>query len=181
MSTATHASTATQAETATRAETGGHPRTGTRPPAGTTARIVVGIDGSGAGTHALTWAVREATRRGARVHAVAVRYAPNLGPLTPGSPSAAGRRRPHDSGPRVAWLTRIVERVRAGVPDAAPVEVTAPAGDPGGALAAASEGADLLVLGSQGRGTLAAAYVGSVTAMSLRDARCAVVIVPPST
>lgn len=46
------------------------------------------------------------------------------------------------------------------------------------ALAAASDTADLVVLGARGRGGVTGAILGSVTTWMLHDATCPVVVVP---
>lgn len=52
-------------------------------------------------------------------------------------------------------------------------------GDPGDLLVEASDGLDLLLCGSHGRGRLLSAVLGSVSAHLLEAAHCPVLIVPP--
>ena len=58
-----------------------------------------------------------------------------------------------------------------------PVEPTLIEGAAGDALVSAAKGADLVVVGSHGRGGLASALLGSVSGHVVRNAPCPVVIV----
>ncbi len=139
-------------------------------PAGHT--IVVGTDGSLGSTRALRWALREGRTRGSPVRAVfAWQYPPVhskvMGPL--------------NESPMVA--REIVDATRALAAGCEP-DVALVAADSMGAtvpvLLDASGGADLLVVGSRGRGTLHGALVGSVAHQCIMDAPCPVVVVQPS-
>lgn len=140
--------------------------------------IVVGVDGSPAGTAALRWAVRDATRQHGRVRAVSVRYAPELMPATSLALQPHGTRVPEpDSVQREAWLHELIATATAGVENPAPVEAVSLVGDPETELTTAAD-ADLLVVGGHGQGALAEVFLGSVAAGSVRHAECPVVVIP---
>ncbi|MBO9555045.1 universal stress protein [Cellulomonas sp.] len=133
--------------------------------------IVVGYDGSTHADEALAWAAKEAARVRAPLQIVHVEHA-----LVDGYVIAD---RPLDQvaqvGERV--LARGVERVQGMEPD---IEVTthlelrdsAPA-----VLVEASRGAQLLVVGSRGRGGFAGLLLGSVSIAVSAHAYCPVVVV----
>lgn len=125
-------------------------------------RIVVGLDPSLGGAQALQWAVAEGGRTGAAVTAV---YAFD------------------DRGPdaRLAAEDELEMSVRSVVGHRElPVHLDAKVvpGDPGEAIAANAEGADLLVVGHRRRGAVARALLGSVSRHCARTASCPVVVVP---
>jgi nucleotide-binding universal stress UspA family protein len=76
---------------------------------------------------------------------------------------------------------RLLEELLAGVPASIQTTRRVAFGDPGGALAdlADEEGAQFVVVGSNGRGTLAAAMLGSVSAELIGSSRIPIVLVPP--
>jgi len=136
----------------------------------TVGRIVVGVDSSNAASAALDWAIDEANRNGAEIVVV----------------HAWQRRGPADRSVRLGDLRRAEA---AGLVDVAvrycrertmqTVRGDAPVGDPASVLVAASEGADLVVVGSRGRSGFRTALFGSV-ALDLADgARCPVVVIHP--
>ena len=141
--------------------------------------IVVGVDGSPAGTAALRWAVRQATRQHGRVKAVSVRYAPELMPATSFAMEPRGFRVPQrDAAQQETWLRELIATATAGVQDAAPVEAVTLVGGPETELTKAAAGADMLVVGGHGQGPLAEVFLGSVAAGSVRHAECPVVVIP---
>jgi nucleotide-binding universal stress UspA family protein len=141
--------------------------------------IVVGVDGSRAGTAALHWALEQATQQHGRVRAVSVRYAPELMPATSFALEPHGTRvAEHDATEHQAWLHELIVVAAAGVDDAAPVEEISLVGDPQTELTKAASGADLLVVGGHGQGPLAEVFLGSVAAGSVRHATCPVVVIP---
>ena len=135
-----------------------------------THRIVVGVDGSSVSERALEWAVGEARRTGASLHLVSAW----IFPMALGYALTATV---HD----VRQAARaIIERAAARVDELAPgLEVSAetPEQVPGPALVAASEGAELLVVGSRGRGGFEGMLLGSVSQYCTRLAKCSVVVV----
>ncbi|MFD8150936.1 MULTISPECIES: universal stress protein [unclassified Streptomyces] len=132
--------------------------------------VVAAVDGSDGSLRALDWAVDAARRRAAPLRVVHVRqYAhwarPDVltaGPADPRDDPVLDRVRAHLEG-------------RPGLPD---TEYSAPEGAIGVVLAELGAGAQLLVLGSRGRGGFAGLLLGSTSMAAARDAECPVVVVP---
>jgi nucleotide-binding universal stress UspA family protein len=142
-------------------------------------RIVVGVDGSELGRAALEWAVAEARLRDATVVAVhAWAFVPPPSLAEPGLvPMPAGdltEDLERERNAAAAVLDGAVGQVDAEGVRIEAVLVETAAGD---ALVEAAEGADLVVVGSHGRGGLASALLGSVSGHVVRHAGCPVVIV----
>ncbi len=137
--------------------------------------IVVGVDGSTHSHKALAWAAQEAAIRNApltvlTVHQAVVGYAG--GPTTyPGDQAETAQAR--DAAQ--AETEKVLSELSGGRPS--DVTVTAVHGLPAQELVAASEGADLIVLGSRGAGGFARLLLGSVTAQVAEHANCPVTIV----
>jgi nucleotide-binding universal stress UspA family protein len=126
-----------------------------------TRRVVVGFDGSPAAVAAMARAAGEARLRGAELVVWTIQGRPESG-------------RPADTG---AAQTR-----RRSYEDSAgryPVSVRHGYGDAATALVAACKAADLLVVGSRGRGPLGGLVLGSVSRACLAHAPCPVVVVRP--
>jgi nucleotide-binding universal stress UspA family protein len=133
--------------------------------------IVVGVDGSPHARRALDWALREARIRSGRcllIHA----YGMGIGASAPGGvapleeiAAAAGEVLEHELA--FARESGLV------------VEGHVVAGGAARALLDASHGADLLVVGSRGRGGFTGALLGSVSTACVHHATCPVVVVPP--
>jgi nucleotide-binding universal stress UspA family protein len=126
--------------------------------AGASPRVVVGVDDSGQGRAALTFAFRAAAQRGLGLTAVRV----------------AGSDLP---GHARLLLERVLAHGRDQFADV-PVEAQAVGGDPARALIAASEGAALVVVGARTRG-LRPGAPGSVGGAVVLRAHCPAVLVPP--
>lgn len=153
------------------------------------ARIVVGVDGSPGSRAALTWALTAAARRGADVEVVAA-FAVDLYWIDAYllEPEALGELRT-DTEQRARALVAEVrsDPAVAGVPGSADtgVEVVALAGGASENLVHRAESADLLVVGSRGRGGVRSTLLGSVALHVSSHAACPVVVVhgtasPPS-
>jgi nucleotide-binding universal stress UspA family protein len=135
---------------------------------------VVGIDGSPESQKALTFAVNEARVRGDRLRAISVwQYAPSL--LID-----------HDTGFDVHDKERVAEAQTAAQAelDIVLAGATVPAtellvceGDPAQVLIEESREADMLVVGSRGRGSLGGALLGSVSQNCASHAQCPVTVV----
>ena len=149
------------------------------------AKLVVGVDGSPGGAKALRWAVAEARLRGVSlqlVHAWMVPlidalpepWAIGLPPVGPSDEEVYA----HLAAAAKAVLDDSLDQARGQEPgldvEGELVEAHAAA-----ALIAAAGDADLLVVGSRGRGGFAGLLLGSVSAECVHHAPCPVVVVPP--
>lgn len=135
--------------------------------------VVVAYDGSPGSIAALTWAAMEAGSRRARLlvlHATDV----ELSELSGAAGLAAAV---HQEGVRLAEEGAARAVAVDGGPPREDVQVQAPAERPVRALVEASRGADLLVMGSRGRGSVAGALLGSVAFSVTAQAGCPVVVV----
>src|SRR5215469_9149731 len=103
-------------------------------------RIVVGVDGSAESATALRWACREASLRGAEVHAVHAREAPCHSMASYAVPAQGGLA---DVDTDVMWQAVLHGRI-PGVP----VRTHTVDGLPARVLLELCEGADMLVLGT---------------------------------
>jgi len=141
-------------------------------------RIVVGVDGSGGSERALAWALEEAAHRGARVDAVWAWHVPWLTSVAEVGTtiSDAG----WFEGIAQEGLDRAVEAAMSAFEGDATVERILAQGDASRALLDVAAGADLLVVGSRGRGGFSALLLGSVSQQCATHASCPVVIVPPA-
>ncbi|MEV6199708.1 universal stress protein [Streptomyces sp. NPDC051771] len=138
-------------------------------------RIVVGVDGSAASYEALRWAAGQARVTGARLEVWGAYDVPG----------AAGRSAPavdaaFDAEHARQAMTEEIRDVLGGTGDVLLEEHVA-RGNPAGVLTEASQGADLLVVGSRGRGGFASLLLGSVGQQCALHASCPVVIVRPGT
>lgn len=138
------------------------------PPRG---EVVVGVDGSPVGTAALDFAFAEAALRRARLRAVhAWTWFEAGGGFVP---------MPDDLDVEQSEVRVVKEALACRRERYADVEVTEEVvrGHPVGVLSEASETADLLVVGSRGRGSLAGLVLGSVSHALLYHAKCPLVVV----
>lgn len=148
-------------------------------------RIVVGVDGSPGAVLALEWALAEAHVRGATlevVHAYAppyTYYAYSMAAVGGGGEGVTGA----EGG---VWRQAAEEALDEVLAKAASewtevevrrsvIEALAPAP----ALVERSKDADLLVVGSRGRGGFTGLLLGSVGQQCVQHAACPVVVVPP--
>jgi nucleotide-binding universal stress UspA family protein len=141
------------------------------------AKIVVGVDGSDASKEALRWAVDEAKLRRATVVAVHAWQVP-VPPIEVGVPSVPTLETV-DLLPELERAAhRLVESVVAEVAGDAGVEVEAVAAEglPATVLIEAARDAELLVVGSRGRGGFLGLLLGSVSHQVAQHAPCPVVI-----
>ncbi|WP_353940500.1 universal stress protein [Streptomyces sp. HUAS MG91] len=131
--------------------------------------VLVAVDGSDDSRAALEWALADTTRRGTTLRVVHVRqYAPMLQPAV----LTAGPEEPADD-PVIAEVRKDLEG-RSGLP---PVEFVCLEGVPAGVLPELGGEAQLMVLGSRGRGGFASLLLGSNGVAVARDAACPVVVV----
>ena len=135
-------------------------------------RIVVGVDGSEASLKALRWAAEQAGFKQAVVEAIfAWDWPAYFGSGGWGAPSEA---MPDKLAEQV-----LVESVAKVLGDEPGVEVRTKAvqGNPASVLVAASEGAEQLVVGNRGHGTLTGALLGSVSLAAAHHAKSPVTII----
>ena len=138
-------------------------------------RIVAGVDGSPSSVSALRWAIRQAGLTGATVDAV----------ITWHYPVSAGGYGWGPMGTGTAFdFKENAEKVLAEAISAAcgpggslPVHARVVEGNPAQVLLDASDGADLLVVGSRGHGGFTEALLGSVGQHCVHHARCPVVVI----
>jgi nucleotide-binding universal stress UspA family protein len=138
-------------------------------------RIVVAVDGSESSLSALRWAIRQAVLTGAAVDAVAAWHNPVMAASYGYVP--VGTEEDYD-------CKEITEKVLADAitstlaPDS-DVRVRSHAIEGNGAqvLIDASDGAELLVVGSRGHGGFTEALLGSVSQHCVHHARCPVVVI----
>lgn len=136
-------------------------------------RIVVGIDGSDHSLAALNVAVEEARRRGARLEVI---HAWTALALFAGMDYAP----PPRSEYRAA-AHELLDRAVRDLPDDVDVVCRAVEGSIAGTLIEASHHADLLVVGSRGRGGFAGLVLGSTSHQVTAHATCPVLVVPAGT
>jgi len=140
--------------------------------------ILVGVDGSPESRAALRWAMEEAAHRGARVEAMlAYHQEPVMVPAVPMGLNPYGempRRHP------ARELHDTVQQVRTTMLHAPDVAECVVVGDAADQLAEASRHAELLVIGTRGRGAVREFLSHGVAANCVRQAGCPVVVIPPS-
>ncbi|MFJ3234297.1 universal stress protein [Streptomyces sp. NPDC086787] len=135
-----------------------------------TAPVIAAVDGSDDSLRALDWAVDAARRHAAPLRVVHARqYVPWAQPEV----LIAGPREPDDD----PVLDLVRHRLAGHTGDLA-VDCVAPAGPPAVLLPELSSEAQLLVMGSRGRGGFASLLLGSNGMAAARDADCPVVVVP---
>jgi len=135
--------------------------------------IVVGVDGSESSLQALQWAVGLTDATGAKLEAVMAWEWPNVWGPTPTWPP--------DQDPAEETRKLLAQAVDSvlGPGSAQKVQQVVTEGHAASVLIAASEHADLLVVGSRGHGTFAGALLGSVSQHCVTHAVCPVVVVRP--
>jgi nucleotide-binding universal stress UspA family protein len=146
-------------------------------------RIVVGVDGSPGARAALVPALVTAARRGAALDVIAAYPVPLVwtGGALLDIPDAEAVRVDTERRARELIDEVRAEESLAVVPGiaAVAVRVVAAEGRPVRVLLDASEGADLLVVGSRGRGAMRSALLGSVALHCVTNAPCPVIVVHP--
>ena len=128
-------------------------------------RIVVGVDGSLASKAALAWAVGQAARTDSVVEVVTVYY---WFPM------------PIEELDFEGLATHVAEDAILDAADRGPpvkISFKVVQGNAAQALLEAARGAELLVVGSRGHGSLTGALLGSVSQQCVHHASCPVVVV----
>lgn len=134
--------------------------------------VVVGVDGSGASRDALLWAAQQAQLTGGEVHAViAWEFPPSYGYYSDYTDAEL------EAQARKTLDEAVAESL--GRPPSVPVTFSVIKGHPAEALLDAARSADLLVVGSRGRGAFARILLGSVSQHCVHHATCPVVVVRP--
>lgn len=131
--------------------------------------IVVGVDGSEASADALRWAAKQAQLTAGEVHAV----------ITWQTPSSYGFYVDYTDDDAAADARKTLEKVVTkvlGEPPSAPVTLRVVRGQAAEVLTEASRSADLLVVGSRGRGGFAGMLLGSVSQHCVQHAACPVLV-----
>ena len=153
--------------------------------------IVVGVDGSEGSVAALRWALDEARLRGSRVRVVHAYRSPHV-PLADAELGVAGGmgvpvmvaedgeelHRAVESQAR-GVIDESVRRAGADAVDGLEIERAALEGPAAQTLIEAARGAELLVVGSRGRGGFVGLLLGSVSQQCAQHPPCPVVILPP--
>ena len=135
------------------------------------ARIVVGVDGSDLAGAALRFAVAEARLRGATLEIVTAWYEPYVAPTM----AAVAV----DPTLLEEGADKTLDAALAGIDTAGvQIERSVRRGRPAEALLEAARDADLLVVGSRGRGGFTGLLLGSVSAHLIAHASCPVLVVP---
>ncbi|KAB1903126.1 universal stress protein [Micromonospora sp. AMSO31t] len=136
----------------------------------TSGPVVVGADGSPSSVQALGFAVERAAQRDVPVRALRVWEPPAEGRVPPGfdPEEAAATERAAAEADLTPW--------RESFPDV-PVEVVANPGSPAALLVEESRTAQLVVVGSRGRGGLRGMLLGSVSQQLIHHAQCPVAVV----
>ena len=136
----------------------------------TSSRIIVGVDGSPASVDTLRWAARQAQLTGGTLEAIiSWEYPPQYGSE-------------YVYMEDVNWADLARTTLEAAVTDAAigdpsTCTLTVTEGHPAQVLEMASSEADLLVIGSRGRGGFTGLLLGSVSEHVIAHADCPVVVI----
>jgi len=152
--------------------------------------IVVGVDGSAGSDVALRWAVAEARLRGSKARVVHV-YQPPQPPIEAGVGAPAGIGVPvfAESADELrqaaeAEATRLIEealgRTGSDSLQGPEIERAVLAGPTAQTLIESAHGAELLAVGSRGRGGFLGLLLGSVTQQCAHHPPCPLVILPPA-
>jgi nucleotide-binding universal stress UspA family protein len=136
--------------------------------------ITVGVDGSEGGRRALAWAVRLAAATGATVEVVTAWSWDGAG-FAVGMTNSPEEERAFVAAHQQKDIDEVLNNLDGPAPTISQQLIRA---IPVTALTEAARSADLLVLGSHGRGHLATALLGSVGEACVRRGSTPVVIVP---
>ena len=137
-------------------------------------RIVVGVDDSPQAAAALRWALEEARLHHASLAVVHAWLFPVAGDVPGAAVDTLATDLERGAG---ELLDRVVDAA-VGADAGVKLERRVLEGAAGAALVAAAADADLLVVGSRGRGGFAGLLLGSVAQRCLHHAPCPVVVVP---
>ncbi|QCB94526.1 universal stress protein [Cellulomonas shaoxiangyii] len=136
--------------------------------------ILVGVDGSVAGLHALDWATHEARTRGARLRLLVAYALPSFTVAGLDGAYAVIDDETIRAGAQSVLDEALLHVGRCGVP----VEGRVVTGDAAAVLVDASRTADLVVVGTRGRGGFAERLLGTVSSALPAHSWCPTVVVP---
>jgi nucleotide-binding universal stress UspA family protein len=136
-------------------------------------RVVVGIDGSTTADAALRWALEEARSRGATLEVVHAWHMPFVAPY-PYMATACDA----DSFEKIARDTLDDAIRRAGPAAGDEISKLTSLSGPASLILDVAKGADLIVVGSRGLGSVKGALLGSVSHQVTLHATCPVVVIP---
>jgi nucleotide-binding universal stress UspA family protein len=136
--------------------------------------VVVGVDGSAGSQAALAWAAEAARVRAVPLRVVQAYAIPMPDHLFPAGVTAFQQALEFARQAAKSVVTTMVADLKS-QPELATVVLAGPAAR---VLVEQSSGADLLVVGSRGRGGFAGLLLGSVSQQCLQRASCPVVVVP---
>ena len=137
----------------------------------TTGDIVVGFDGSPSASAALEWAAIDANQRSAYLRIITVAEPPRMAADT------ALAYLPDDLEAFAARTADDARVVAAKFLDESRIRTETRIGNPAGAIVAASDSAQLVVVGSRGRDAFTSAILGSVSLAVTAHAHCPVAVV----
>jgi nucleotide-binding universal stress UspA family protein len=141
------------------------------------AGIIVGVDSSQDAHRALEWAMQEAAARHARLTVITVHQVAASAWI--GTPVFLPVDEPTMDYARQAAEEAVAKAVaQLGELEPVPVTVQTVTGFPAQELIESSRDADLLVVGTRGRGGFARLMLGSVSDQVMHHAHCPVVLVP---
>jgi nucleotide-binding universal stress UspA family protein len=141
------------------------------------AGIIVGVDGSHDAHRALEWAMQEVAARHAPLAVITVHQVAASGWIV--APVFLPVDEPTVEHARQAAEEAVAKAAaQLGEPQLVPVTIRTVTGFPAQELIEASRDADLLVVGSRGRGGFARLMLGSVSDQVMHHAHCPVVVVP---
>ncbi len=148
------------------------------PDGGEVGRVVVGVDGSPASEQALAIAFDESSVRGVGLTAVLAWSQPSYAMPVHGGTLPESMLVEAFDGEDMRWLSEALAGWREKFPDVELRQVVRH-GSPAEVLSAMSAGAELLVVGSRGRGGFQTLLLGSVSHAALHHAQCPVMVVRP--
>ena len=137
-------------------------------------RIVVGVDGSEPSEKALRWAADEARLRGATLDVV-LAWEPMMVGAYPYGGTPAFDPAELEAGAKERLASAMADLDTSGL--VAPPNELLRCGSPSSVLIELSKDADLVVVGSRGRGGFAGLLLGSVSQQVLHHAHCPVALV----
>jgi len=138
-------------------------------------RIVAGIDGSPSSISALRWAIRQAGLTGATVDAMIAWHYPVSAGGYGWAPTGMGTTFDFKEDAEKVLAAAIGTACEPG--SGVSVRARAVEGNAAQVLLDASDGADLLVVGSRGHGGFTEALLGSVSQHCVHHAHCPVVVI----